>query len=125
MTFKKVAPNSNPSEDHACRNIIWIKGFGISIEHEAIQPDDIRYCELFWDGNEKALGFKFLSENTIDPSKAEQCWRMKSGGNAKIIHDIAKEGLALPWGVYNLEKASNSEFDYIANLNSPVAGQSL
>lgn len=114
MTFAKLTPPPLIKDKEHPRNIVWIHGFGIAIEHETAQGDEIRYCELLWENEKQLLGIKLLSKGS------QTAWELKEANGMKVIRKTSKADLNLPHGVYRLEKADNADYDLICNLKTPT-----
>lgn len=114
MPFKPIQPIVVTDEDaQKYRNIVWIHGFGVAIEHEAAHGDEIRYCELLWDNKKQLLGIKLLS------NMKETAWELKEANGMKVIHKTSTADLSLPYGVYPLAKADSVDYDLICDLKAP------
>lgn len=114
MPFKPIHPNISNDETQTSRNIVWVHGFGIAIEHDAVQSDDVIYCELLWDEDEQLLGIKLHS------NEDQTLWKLKNAGPMKVVHDISKAGLNLPHGVYPVSSSNQDGMDLICDFSAPL-----
>lgn len=117
MPFTNITPESSRDHKNKYRNIAWIHGFGIALEHEGLATEDADLCELLWDSEAQTLGFKLSS------TKTENTWELKEANNMKVIYHIAQSDLEFPYGVYHLEKVDRTDCDYICDLKKSICSK--